>query len=766
MKTPFTNNKTTENFADRDSELEECRKFIISAKSFKKIHSKSKSGSTFFLRKLYEDEILKREKRKFDIYFVNKSNNDDFGTLLINNILEQGQGKKFAFLQHNRVMFILRCIVLLGIPYVNLYSEIPGLGTAIYASGNTIVSKELPTLQTKSMQLYKYFVKKKKPSVILVNDAEKLSEQDWDIIRVLYPLHTQFILNYHKDSDHTASDYFFISLNNNELTANDMLFDTPDAKFLSELCALFKKDYESLQNILLPASNDIRNVMHIVCDDIVLSNDERKLLSFVYYADGTIDEERLELCYNTDYVQEPNKHKFKDVFDSLKTKKLIYCHTEKWCSDHICCHNVGEATYYRSHICEIYENSKKTDIAQLNFIARYEKQIVRQAEALNRIILHHIFNGQNISKEIANALTEILANIENSKILNMSECLLCIYYIQTFNYKSALFVLERSSTRSRLKDKIAALVYDRCRMFEKSEPLLVNLLSTSVDEDETAVLAAILCATFLHQNKNKSAVDIYFDRSDICKYSKFKDSNKRTYFLRMIAFYLPKNEELKCYDDINKLTNKNGDRFMRFTMLNNKFARCLKDRVELPSEDLNELITLSEQVPYYELRLFYNNLAVYYIEKDIKKAYKYFDLAISYSKSMSALPYIYSNINKAMATAYEGKFNDALSIFSDIKNNVLSSDLKRIKSAYYGARLLFAYMQGDDIKNWANLLTENPLSGGNKQTKEYIRKVKSYVSDKKPYDKTMFSELYLRNVTFYWYINPLDLRTSNEFLSF
>ncbi len=761
--------RRTDKFADRKNDLKECKNFFSSNESVLCISAEKSSGLSFFLLKLYEDEIFKDKKlREMDIYLSDLSDKKDLSSLLIEDILKQRQGLNFTLAQKNIFLYIIKNLVTLGLPFLYLISSESNIGFSVADSVATLINSEIPSTELIHSKIIKYFYKKKKASVVLIDSAESLTNYDLDLIRELINLDVKFIFAFKTTDDRVNKEKFFKLFPNKQVVIHTHTFRYPDEIMLKELCVQYGRDYSLLKESLLSASNDIIKVMSIIINNnIDISTEEMEVLSFVYYSDGTINKEILRICFNSNFKNLIYKSSFDDIFEQLKMKKLIIDNLGSLTTDYVFEKSFKDGIFYRLNISNIYfDNLLARNLTQIQFIISYEQQVYKKIKAILLFAKIRFKSGQNISSEMAFKLNNSLEQVENIADKKEVETVLSIYYIKEFDYLSALNILEKSNKESRLLKKLYAYVLDRSHNLKTSEKNLIELINSCTDKDELAVLVSILTIDLLHQNRVNEAIDIYYNRSQICNYKQFSNSNKKVYFLRNIAYYLDEKDAIICYETIKEVSKSRNNSLFIFTMENNKLARDLVDGTKIDQSHIDSIVTISKKVPYYEQRLLFNNLGIYYLEKNKNLAFEYFEKAIYLAKSNSELPFIFSKINYALALAYHGDNVRALNIFDEIEVHVKSSKLLRIKGSYYAAKLLLNYMMGEDVALSAQQLSLYPLRKGLKFTQDYIEQIKALVESNIKYTKKMFNSLYLKNVTFYWYIDPLDLLSSDEILSF
>ena len=757
----------TNNFADRTEDLKFCNNFFSNNSPLLFINYQNKTGMSFFLQKLYEDELRKKDK-KYDVYLVKKSANLTFIELLINNIYNKNEGWKFELAQKNLFLYFLKNLLTIGLPFLYLISTESNIGFSLADSLTSVADLYSSELDIQQNKIKKYFKNKKSSSIILIDLAENLSENDLDFIRELIGLNVKIILAYREGSKLSQSELFFKLFPNMEITCQSHEFKRPQEEMFKILCDKYNIDYSIVKNSLQSATNIIEIMQIINNPNIATTIEEKEILSFIYYGQGLLNKYFLETCYQQSNRKIVSKLAFGEVITKLSEKKLISYNGEYYLSNYHPNDYLSDAILYTAIICEtFYNNLMLINTEQLKYIIDNEHEINRKIEAILLFAKIVYKQGNNIPEYMATALIDFLQNaISTYKNKELVEIVLSIFYIKNFNYESAYRILANSCSQNRIINKLYAYILNRVQNYELAKQKFVKLINTSTDVDERAVLVSVLAITFIHNNEVNLALDIFNNRSKICNFNQICQSSKSLLFLRNIAYYLNQNEYSKCLNMLNIFNKQKNSFYYNFTIKNNILARNLVFGNEILEDEVQNLFSNSNNIPIYERRIFYNNLGIYYIFIDINKAFNLFEKSIFLAKDHNNLPYIYANINYALALAYVNRLDEAELLFHKIESKALNSKLDKVKASYYLARLLYAYMTNSDINYFFDKLKSYNFSKGNINIQEYIKKIRSFVLNKTQYTKTMFKELFLKNVTFYWYIDPLELFTFQEILSF
>ncbi len=771
--------RLTSNFVDRENDLKECKKFIKNQTddSVLFITASKNSGLTFFLKKLYEDEVFCDAKRPFDIYFTSKSSEETFSESLLSNIIEQQQSFKFAVAQKNLIIFILKNLISLGLPFLYLISNTSNIGFSVSDSLNYLLSNEIPTETTIGNKIIKFFDKKKKASIIIVDSADKMSETDLELIRKLSKLNVKFVFAMQNEDELGQKKFFLQAFCDKKVKHKSYKFNSPNEEMFQILCNKYNIDYddECKQKLLSMNGNIIKIISYFLEDmNSKLSDIEKYMLSFVFYGKNVLNKDLLMQCLNLK-ISRDNKYNqltkvnYENILEKLMKKQLININSE-FLETNITQDDLAiDIIALRSQICEVLcANINVCNTRQYNFLIKHEHQLQIKIKAVLLASKQLLIKKENIPPSYALILKDNLLGIENFELKEKCEIILVLYYLKQFEYNSAFQVLKNSSRKSRTLQTLFAYTLNRIQSLELAEEALKLLISTSNDTDELAILCSILAITFIHQNKINLALDMYNNKTkNKWDFENFKASPKQAYFLRSIAYYINDEQESEfCFKQICKLGKFNNNNYFMFTTKNNLFARRLASKSVISNEFIADLETLSNEIPHYELRLYYNNVGIHYLQRDRNTSFEAFQKVFYLSKAKNDLPYLFAKINCAIMHAYYNEFDDAQNIFDEIEETINGVKLTKIKSSYYLALLLFNYMQGKDLTTHIKNVEKHPIKKLNFDSDEYIDKIKSLYDKRNNYTAELFPSIFIKNVTFYWYIDPIDLLSDVEMLSF
>lgn len=765
----------TKGFVDRTNDLKECKKFLKEQdeNSVLLISAKQKSGITFFLRKLYEDHLLDFEnKKKLDIYLTSKSSGESFSDSLIRNIIKQNQTLQFSLAQKNLFVSFLKFII---IPFLSLIS-VKNIGFSVVDSLYSSSSNELQPEFTNERKILKFFSKKKKLSIIIVDSAYIMNEIDYELVRKLIKHNVRFVFAMQSEDEIRKSELFLKIFCDDAIKLQVYTFNPPNEEMYEALCKKYNIEYND--DCKLKLSSMCGNIVSIISCFINsaffnLSDIEKDMLSFTFNAKDILDENLLFQCINLKVERENkinalSKTDFHETISKLIKEKLIVVNSGYLNSSITQDEFATDIIAFKSIICEVlHANINSCNIAQYNFLIQNEHQLQIRIQAILLATKQLISKKENIPQNYVLIIKDNLLNIENTSIKEKCEIILTIYYLKQFDYDVALQVLNDSTKKSRVLQKLYAYTLNRTQNLDLAEKELKKLIDTSNDIDELAVLCSILAITFIHQNRVNLALNMYNSKdNNKWNFANFKASSKRTYFLRSIAYYINDEQEAEfCFKQICKLGKINDNNYFAFTTKNNFFARKLASRNEISEDFFAELENLSNEIPYYELRLFYNNVGIYYLQNNKEKSEKAFRNVSYLTKTKNDLPYFFSKINCAIMYAYYNEFPQSQNIFDEIEDAIKVAKLSKIQSSYYLALLLFNYMQGKDLSTHIDNVKKHPIKKLNFDSDSYISKIESLCEKNIKYTPEIFPSLFVKNVTFYWYIDPLDLLSRDEILS-
>ena len=333
-------------------------------------------------------------------------------------------------------------------------------------------------------------------------------------------------------------------------------------------------------------------------------------------------------------------------------------------------------------------------------------------------------------------------------------CALCLY--KKWKYNDALAVM--SSVWPQIQNNrnakiLYSLILNRCRQHKKAESIIWDLISTSSDVNEKAILLSMAVSNSIHDGNEEKARKIVEDYS-----ASIYSSSHYGYFLRNSATLYQDEIAEEKWADALILFRQSNDNYGELTTLANMA------RVYIRKGDTNYARSCLEQAynglmsyGMEQLHIVSNNLAIAcYSCGDTQSAKKYIRIAKVIAKSI--MPKTYITINECYIMIKDSPIKQALAKILDLKTEVDASNLHRLKGRYYLALSGLYCLQGDflaanDALIHAEIYTKS-FSGLRKNIrKNCVEKKYPSINEYKYY----YAPAYLE----YWIANPLSILSQN-----
>lgn len=334
-------------------------------------------------------------------------------------------------------------------------------------------------------------------------------------------------------------------------------------------------------------------------------------------------------------------------------------------------------------------------------------------------------------------------------------CALSLY--KKWKYKEALDIIEKiwyHIQDNRDVQILYGLLLNRCRKHEEADKIIWNLIFSSSNINEKAVLLSIAISNCIHGGNEDKAREIVINYS-----SSISSSPQYGYFLRNSATLYQDNIAEKKWKMALKVFQQENDEYGELTTYSN-MARVYirKGDILYAKSFLERAYNGLMSYGIEQLHIVSNNLSVAYLYNgDIKNAKKFIRMAKVIAKSV--MPHAYISINECLILLEEKQPGEALKNLLKLKNNVNSSNLHRLKGRYYLALAGLYCMQGDFSNASSSLAYAETFTASFCQLRESIReccnkKTTPLIDDYQKY----FTPAYLE----YWISNPISIMSDKS----
>lgn len=371
------------------------------------------------------------------------------------------------------------------------------------------------------------------------------------------------------------------------------------------------------------------------------------------------------------------------------------------------------------------------------------------------IIKNALQMGYGVSEDIIT----IACTIKDDKI----QLLIAIFFFCNAKYKRAKDILDKfiSGNTNRAIKVIYAITLNRCREHQIAENRLKELINTTNNNDELAILVSFLISNDVHSGKLGDAIEAYqiFDEQPI-------SSKKYPYFLRNAATIFEPSKAHQLRNRAKCMFEKNGDLFGYYSTIINLTSYNLKNTSI--SYALSQALIAFEGLQQFgasQIHLAANNLGIcYLIDNNYIEAIKYLTLSIESAKTI--MPIGYATFNLAAMYIKTGETQIAYELVTTLKQRILSSGIPRLKGRFYLFLAVIEYVLGNyenSQKSSQLAIAESNFAPG---TKPYS--VVSFLNKNNKsscqYKTEQWKELYAPCFLEYWTINPIDI-LADELLS-
>lgn len=346
---------------------------------------------------------------------------------------------------------------------------------------------------------------------------------------------------------------------------------------------------------------------------------------------------------------------------------------------------------------------------------------------------------------------------------NQTQLLIAVFFFCNARYKQAKIILDKFILKNtnHAIDVIYAITLNRCREHQAAQKQLCNLIYICTNVDELAILISFLISNCVHGGKLTDAIKVYQTFNE-----KLKPSKKYPYFLRNAATIFEPSKAGQLRNTAKCIFKENGDLFGYYSTIINLTAYNLQNTPI--SYALSQTLMAFEGLQQFgasQIHLAANNLGVCYLVNDnYVEAIKY--LTLSIEKSKTIMPIGYATFNLASLYLKTGETPMAYELVTNLKQQVLSSNIPRLKGRYYLSMSVIEYALGnfDNSKKFSQLaIRESNFAPGTKPYKVVSFLEKRY-DNSFSYEKEQWESLFAPCFLEYWTINSIDI-LADELLS-
>lgn len=387
-------------------------------------------------------------------------------------------------------------------------------------------------------------------------------------------------------------------------------------------------------------------------------------------------------------------------------------------------------------------------------------ELVNDQKSIQKFAVSIIKIALQMGYAVNEKIISTVLSIKDDRI----QLLTAIFLFCNARYKQAKNILDKyiPNNINRAIDVIYAITLNRCREHKEAQERLKDLIDTSSNIDELAILVSFLISNYVHIGKSDEAVKTYNIYNE-----QLKSSKKYPYFLRNAATVF---EPTKAYQLRNKakcIFKELDDLFGYYSTIVNVTSYNLKNVSK--SYALSQSLIAFEGLQQFgasQIHLAANNLGICYLMNDnYIEAIKYLTLCIESAKTI--MPIGYATFNLAAIYIKTGDMEAAYDLINNLKDRILSSKLPRLRGRYYLYDALMEYVLG----NYKNSLESSKLAIEEANfapgTAPYsvIKMLNGKCKSHCRYSSDQWDKLYAPCFLEYWTINSIDI-LSDDLLSF
>lgn len=435
-------------------------------------------------------------------------------------------------------------------------------------------------------------------------------------------------------------------------TYKELSFPLPNISYVKKLAEIYHKNMsdEEADMILFKSNGNIRKILFHLREPLrTESMDSVKLqiLKIIYlYNDFITDQTLLKILDASPYKKVFPSESIPTILNGLEKEGFL-----KTLIDFN-----GRRKSYR--IDSVY--TPQIDIADRLIIARSLLVYYEQCKELSYQHLLQawdfakLLNEQRSSQQFAvsiikNALQmgypvdeDIISTVKTIENVQ-TQLLVAVFFFCNARYKQAKTILDKfvSDNINRAINVIYAITLNRCREHQAAHNQLWNLIHTSDNADELAILSSFLISNYVHSGNLLDAIDVYQTFNE-----QLKSSKKYPYFLRNAATIFEPLKASQLRNRAKGIFEQNGDLFGYYSTIINLTAYNLKNTsISYALSQARMAFEGLQQFGASQIHLAANNLGICYLmDNNYVEAIKYLTLTIEIAKTIMPIGYATFNL--------------------------------------------------------------------------------------------------------------------------
>lgn len=549
----------------------------------------------------------------------------------------------------------------------------------------------------------------------------------------------------------------------------ELSFPLPDIHYVKKLGELYHKNLTDKEAdlLLFKSSGNIRKILFYLREPSgkqSIDSIKLQILKIIYFYNDFITSNTLHSILNVSpykkvfpsdslpsLLDELEKDGFLKTLIEIEARSKSY-RLESAYTPEI---DIADRLIISKSLLEYYKQCDQLSYQHL-LQAWNAAELVNDQKSIQKFAVSIIKIALQMGYAVNEKIVSTVLSIKNDRI----QLLTAIFLFCNTRYKQAKNILDKyiPNNTNRAINVIYAITLNRCREHKAAQERLKNLVDTSSNIDELAILISFLISNYVHTGKSDEAVKTYNTYNE-----QLKSSKKYPYFLRNAATVF---EPIKAYQLRNEakcIFKELNDLFGYYSTIVNMTSYNLKNvsKAYALSQSLIAFEGL-QQFGASQIHLAANNLGICYLMNDnYIEATKYLTLCIESAKTI--MPIGYATFNLAALYIKTGNAEAAYDLINNLKDRILSSKLPRLRGRYYLYDAVMKYVFG----NYENSLESSKLAieeanfapgtAPYSVIKILNDKCKSHCN----YSSDQWNKLYAPCFLEYWTINSIDILSDN-----
>lgn len=619
--------------------------------------------------------------------------------------------------------------------------------------------------------------KKKKNFILLIDNPQKLSSDEYSFLQLLQErFNIRILFSFSQEA--LSDEIELISKFSNKKYAEpnyiyrvDREFSRPDDTLIKELYACYGAKFFSDR---LPYYEKSDRNIHVIMADIWgvpvdighVDPEFQFLLKILATLEISVPQSILFQVLRTENIESmtlSDAH-LQEICDYASILGLITVENSN---------GAQEALYSLSRQMAINSASQTSFVERQSIISATIRAMDYQIESLDRAMLE--FAIANLEHDYSHAKRYIIAH---TRLLHKKRCAslgyldklnyfenieeliftVCVYYdYGVYDKPYRILKSHREYSRRQNYQLALALICERLHI-DNYVVKLEHLFDTIKDPEKKCLIAAVLFVAYLNSDDSKKYT-CFFDKNSKYYYVSFQHCNNYYYLLRNVSYYIEDvttaiaNYE-KCLaifssrDPINY--NRTISNYICYLMRNDQNDIAKKHLAQI-SKEAKRILDYSDSAYSY----LNNNFGIYLMRYTDEDPTAFFS-SIPFSTGTTETPYIYAQVNLAL---YYLKRSPALALRTmvAVEDLVHRTPVPRTKQFYAINRALVEYANNVFPDEWLDIIKGKPLRGNEEYAQSLCQRYYRLSNEHVPFDQSLINELCLPGYIFYRYFKAEKL---------